>query len=436
MLGHTYGLQKISTFGGQGWKSYEEKLLNDLKLEMASTSEEYILKVSEEEYKDYLCNKYHIEPLEILKESESIENPEKVFIETDSAGRTVGREGFRFHIKYYFKGPAELLSVKPSQFMWTTRIVFVNPAGNWLYIRLELPENDGEALAKLKEEYLASAFKNLPYINADAEAWNSRLESVIDETFAALKRLHLKNSSPKKKAGKELAVNNSTRLAFSPSAIYKKQIPRMPALQQYEDDSEIIFDMKIYKDMLNVITMVCRTFERKDSLYKNKDEQELRDNILMFLETRYDSPNINEETFRKTGRTDILLKNNRDGADLFAAECRYWSGAKEYSSALDKLLSRNFKWPDSKAAMIVFVKENDFDMVVAAIKAETASHKYFVREIGGKGETSLSCVFKYSGSGDKTIYVEVMIFRFTANKAYVKDGRIIRPEEQIGANLK
>ena len=74
--------------------------------------------------------------------------------------------------------------------------------------------------------------------------------------------------------------------------------------------------------------------ERKPSLYRGKEEEDLRDQFLLFLETRYAATTGTSETFNKAGKTDILLKYE-DGTNLFVAECKWWKGEREFHAAIN-----------------------------------------------------------------------------------------------------
>ena len=61
------------------------------------------------------------------------------------------------------------------------------------------------------------------------------------------------------------------------------------------------------------------------------------------------------EAFRYKGKTDICIE--QDNRAAFIGECKLWSGSKGLSDALNQLLGY-LTWRDSKAALIIFNKEN------------------------------------------------------------------------------
>ena len=62
--------------------------------------------------------------------------------------------------------------------------------------------------------------------------------------------------------------------------------------------------------------------EKTAKTYFRNNEEELRDHLLATLNTHYD--NTTGETFRKIGKTDILIEFENKAA--FIGECKIWYG--------------------------------------------------------------------------------------------------------------
>ena len=168
----------------------------------------------------------------------------------------------------------------------------------------------------------------------------------------------------------------------------------------------------MYDDILKVIYELGKSMEKKPSTYQHKDEEGIRDQFLLVLETRYDSTTASGETFNKKGKTDIILKYSKDGSNLFVAECKFWHGPSEFHKAISQLFDRYLTWRDSKAALILFVTNNDFSKVIETIKNESLKHPYFEKSIGKRGETSFSYLFHLPQDKDKKVCFEIIAFHF------------------------
>src|SRR6202011_2096597 len=81
---------------------------------------------------------------------------------------------------------------------------------------------------------------------------------------------------------------------------------------------EPTLDDAIYNDILQVIQDTGTMFERLPSTYADKDEESLRDHLIMNLEPRFELASTTGETFNKSGKTDILMRY--DKKNIFVAE--------------------------------------------------------------------------------------------------------------------
>ena len=99
--------------------------------------------------------------------------------------------------------------------------------------------------------------------------------------------------------------------------------------------------------------------ERTPSVASGKDEEELRDQILVQLNGTFEG-GATGETFVQKGKTDILVKDGE--RHIFVGECKWWSGAKACGDAIDQLLSY-LPWRDEKAALILFIDRKDASAV-------------------------------------------------------------------------
>jgi len=62
-------------------------------------------------------------------------------------------------------------------------------------------------------------------------------------------------------------------------------------------------------------------------------------------------------TFNFEGKTDILLRV--DGKNAFIAECKFWTGEKQFLETIDQLLGY-LSWRDTKAAILLFNRNQNF----------------------------------------------------------------------------
>jgi hypothetical protein len=147
--------------------------------------------------------------------------------------------------------------------------------------------------------------------------------------------------------------------------------------------------------------------ERHPSIYKDKDEETLRDHFIMVLSPHFQS--VTGETFNKIGKTDILIRH--DKANVFVAECKFWSGIKGFHKTIDQVLGY-LTWRDSKAAILCFVKTKELNPVLEQIEAETANHPCFVKSHGRVAEGWFDFEFHLKDDHTRSVRLAVLCSHF------------------------
>jgi len=391
--------------------SFIEQLTDRLKKEIEGKGKEYILGVDENEFKKYLINEFTIEPLTVDTSTETVEKPTtaKESREDGFYGRRYEVEVYNFTVKYHFTGSGVLFKVRPSQWVMTSHEIYVDERQSIVSFSFKLYRQDAEEFKKEKNQAYGSAFANLNNANAEANGWNSRLEGLVNSLFSNIKSKYQNENDFF--AAINIKVNPNTASIFSAPTIQKKVIPQ-PTVKNKEFSSEPMMSKEMYDDLLKVVYESGKSMEKKPALYKDKDEEGLRDQFLFVLETRYDETTATGETFNRGGKTDIILKYSKDGSNLFVAECKFWHGASEFHKAISQLFDRYLTWRDSKAALLMFVKNKDFSNVITTLKDEAKKHPYYKQEKGSRGETSFSYLFRLPQDENKDVYFEIMLFHY------------------------
>jgi len=161
-----------------------------------------------------------------------------------------------------------------------------------------------------------------------------------------------------------------------------------------------------YRRVLDCIHSVGRMFERLPNTYTNKDEEALRDHILVSLESIvYGS--ATGETFNKRGKTDILVRG--DGCNEFVGECKFWRGKEVFLQTVTQLLSY-LSWRDTKTAVIIFVRNVDFADVLRKVKEHISEHPQYLRVVGERDETWFTYEFRMIEDTSRVVEMAVMLY--------------------------
>jgi hypothetical protein len=401
----------IKAFAEITVSDFEKQLKNKIKEEIERSGKEYILGVDENEFIEYLINEYTLEPITIYSESEEIKEP-ITRKETRVDNMLYEIEIYKFTIYYSFTGNVSLLKVQPNPYTYSISMTQPEICINRdkLSFSFDLYKKDENEFKREKENHYKNTFSNLESINKFAIQWNQNLQSLISRLFQIQKNKYLSENDFF--TAINVKVNNNTDSIFTVPTIKKKIIPQPQVSKDKEFSSNPTIAQNTYEDILKVIYDFGKSMEKKPNTYQNKDEESLRDQFLLILETRYDAVAATGETFNRSGKTDILLKYANDGTNVFVAECKFWHGANEFQNAISQLFDRYLTWRDSKTALLMFVKNNDFTNVLQTIKSEATKHPYFVKENGHRGDSSFSYMFHLPQDKNKTVLFEIIAFHF------------------------
>ncbi len=162
-----------------------------------------------------------------------------------------------------------------------------------------------------------------------------------------------------------------------------------------------------YVEILKLINDIGKNFETKYLSFKDMDEPQLRDHILLSVDPNFELGSASGETFNKNGKTDICLKY--DGSNVFIAECKFWKGEKEYLKAINQLLGY-LTWRDSKAAIIMFVSNKEITPISENIESFTAAHPNHIGLIDKVGDGWTNYTFHIEGDKNKKLKLAVLLF--------------------------
>lgn len=395
------------SFAQIDWSNYQQTLQNGVRQTVQGLTKEYILGVEEEAYKTHLVEKYSLDPLEILTDSERVTSHTEMQLVGDDYGRSGMREVYVLMVSYNFRGSAELFQVRSNPRSMTSHPISVD--ADTVSFEFVMSRKDPEEFMRRKADAFRESFANVGNINQNAEEWNRALPQLVSGVFDYRKK-HFAAENDFFTAI-NVAPDPRTSEIFTAPTIKRQVIPRPDVSPKKQFSRAPTMSDEMYEDVLKVLSQAGCGMERKPSLYRGKEEEDVRDQFLLFLETRYAATTGTGETFNKAGKTDILLKYE-DGTNLFVAECKWWAGETEFHAAIKQLFDRYLTWRDSKAALLLFVKDKNFSAVISKVRSEAAQSPYFIRPVADRGETSLAFDFHLSTDEQRLVRFAILLFSF------------------------
>lgn len=379
-------------FNVKDTRNYFADLYSSMKTEVESMSDSEIVSCDFDEWSNYLATKYSVIPVSIsetniekmLTETKiKMENPfrgvpyQKDFFEVD---------GVRIAFKIPFDGEPKLFELRPSTFIMSrffTRSFVAPHAENcgsftldFEYTKQEL-QNKGEAMNEYVQKQFENEFGNyrsmINFVNAEVASYNTNLRTsamrllkqrkeMADSLFSISAALQIP-LTVSKNAPNTKPIELKRIVRQPPSK--PKVIPAVP--EHYISDAD-------YENINNIISLCGTTMEKTARTYYANTEEELRDHLLVTLNTHYQT--ATGETFRKIGKTDILIEFDNKAA--FIGECKIWHGEQLFQGAIQQVINYS-TWRDVKVSVIIFNKENkSFHSILDKINhwADTSTVSY------------------------------------------------------------
>jgi len=377
--------------------------------EVRGEEDSYILNVNVEEFITYLVGKYSLDIPDLNRDEVFVDTSERMipaeqFPMTFNAypGKSYPRQVITYHVP--FSGDLGLLRYTPStRIMWTQEMDVV---GSALAFDIVVFSQDSESLKREANSVIDCLAQQLGYLRSEGEAFNGSLPEKARAAVDARRAELLKRSSLLEGLGVPLKKRHDLPKTFAVPPPGQRRPIRPQAESLSRGKLEPALDASVYLEILQTMWDLGTTMERLPSTYTGKDEETLRDHILLYLTPRFEG-SATGETFNKTGKTDILLRY--ETSNVFISECKFWSGPKGLIEGIDQLLGY-LTWRDSKACLVIFVANQDFSAVLASIRQTVPTHPQFVRHVADHGESWFEYRLALPGDPGREIWLTILAF--------------------------
>jgi hypothetical protein len=318
--------------------------------------------------------------------------------------RDVPLQRYVFHIP--FSGNASVFHIKPKMTLSTPLVAQVSGSEVQVEFREETPNAD--AMKATFERTLSHIKSYLGWIEADLETGLPSIISSVTSTVQTRRARIKQASGVAASLGYPLRKRDDSARVAVP--IKRKLIQVNEARSPTQGSPaapEPYLENSAYEAILDVIASMSLLIERNPSTFARIPEEVLRDHFLLQLNGQFQGRAIGE-TFNANGKTDILL---RDGdRNVFIAECKYWTGPKSLTDAIDQLL-KYLTWRDSKAVVLVFNRNKDFTRVIGEAENALKSHSQYGSKIATTRATGLRA--RMTHPDDKERHIDLIVCRIS-----------------------
>lgn len=393
---------------------YLAEIDQKIRSEIAAKPDDAILELNEAEYRRYLFEKHKIDVPSIDFDSLQMDSDiERVTLGPSHYLHARGANNTRDAVKCYlpYSGDIALIKYRPSSFIAWTCDVAIGAEAVILYVAVQA--YNPETIRNDIDIIVGNFRKLFESLVQDLLSFNPGLPGFIEQELARRKQGIHQKGELLSSVGIPLKRRDSLPDTYDVPVLQpRKRITPRPTEEADKRASEPALDDAMYQEILQVMHDTGVLFERMPSLYRNKREEEIRDLFLFQLEGRFEGP-ATGETFHKSGKTDIYLpyKDSR----VFIAECKFWAGQHKYLTECIPQLLGYLTWRNSKAAIVLFVRQKGFSRILDTVKQETPKHSNYSGFVDEKDETWINYRFHLVDDPEREVRLAVLLFHTPAS---------------------
>ena len=154
--------------------------------------------------------------------------------------------------------------------------------------------------------------------------------------------------------------------------------------------------------LVEFINQYTQQFEVAPRTYQKMDEEELRDLLVGMMNANYPGSTTGE-TFNKLGKTDISFRV--DSGHVLICECKFWSGTKGYSDAVDQLFNY-LTWRQNYGVLLHFCKLKNMTTAVSEGHRTVSEHSSFTAgTLYNQSETYFTSRHAHPQDADKPVEI-------------------------------
>ncbi len=390
-----------------------EEMKVGLKTEIASLSRDLLLNGSEDKLYAYFVDRYCPSVAVLHDELKRVHPPQDIKI--DVRGRfdyAVSEEeepvlvkGTLITIEIPFDGDGQYFSLRPSAYSLSG--IRGSVAGSKLHLTYSgLPQDmSTESIKSNMERDIKQIKEYLGRLSQDAEEHNRYIKDETRKLLAARRAAILKDDALVQGLGIPIKRRPDDASTYTIPVVRTK-----PVIEQNHEKSAVLREPVLheeeYNHILDLISRMALVMERSPRAFYDMDEESIRWQFLVPLNSHYEGM-ASGETFNYSGKTDILIRY--EGKNVFIAECKIWQGPKGFQDTIDQILKYT-SWRDTKTAIILFNRNENFSAVLSQISDQVKAHTCFVSDLGKRDETTFQFVFHHVGDKDRKLIMTVLAF--------------------------
>jgi len=398
-------------FDDEPLSNYLNRSRINLQREIESWKPAHVLNANEQECIDFLISKYtkdvpileeNVIHISEVKETEREDGRPTVLNASMLSGK------ISLTVSIPFKGERNLFKCRPS----THKTPPMGSIGkSEIRSHYEGRTRDSDLVKRRINKDLKEIKDYLQWIKQDLDSYNDWVKNNAKQFFVKRKKNLLRDQYFLESIGLPIKRAENLPETYSVPLERKKVEITRPKLKNGVGRPEPVLPEGEYEYILKTIFHMSLAMERNPTTFSKLTETEIRDFFVIILNSHYEG-RATGETFNYRGRTDILIRV--EDKNIFIAECKFWDGEKHFISTIDQIL-RYTNWRDTKAAIFLFSRKENFSNVLSKIEHTATSHEFFKRiyklkKEALKNETIFSYMFQHPNDESRELYLTVLAF--------------------------
>jgi hypothetical protein len=362
-----------------------------------------VLEADHSELVQDLLEKVRVRPIDFRWDDMYQDKPKETDITVRDFGfdEVLTARGTSLTVHVPFTGEPDLLGVQPTSFTLNP------PRGSAKNSELLLTWEGRSGEPGQVKGWLDDLTKRIndyaEWSKRDIDVFNGKLHGLLG-TWLQQRKAHLERNQQLASA---LDIPIGRKPAPAPDLV---SVPkRRPIAVQPQDIAEKVVQRELrisdddYAAIVEQLSSARGLLERLPETFSPMGEEALRDLLLVILNNQFGP--AGGEMFSRKGKTDIVIL--RDKGAVFIAECKNWEGVKAFREAIEQLLGY-LVWRDTKAALVVFVREKDVTTIAEKALVELSGHAHHLARGNKIGDIPTE-VLHHEGDPRRHIRVALLI---------------------------
>ncbi len=398
-------------FSTNEWPIFAAQKRSLLEEVIGNLDDDMLLNTSIHDLSTYFAEKYKASVPILLRDNIVVDQRETQIDISNDRTRVVRDRSRPFlvtgtlvEVSVPFEGDPDCFNIQPTSY------TFYRPRGevqdNVLILHIEGVDLIADTVRSQIQQSITEITQNLRYLQTDVDRFNGNLYSYAHALLVQRRRKLLADRNLVSALRYKLIERSSDVHDDDPPEVRRTITPVLPSASTIPFKPEPTLAIRDYEHILEVLLKTAHILELSPSAFATMDEETLRSHFLVQLNGHFEGK-THGETFNFKGKTDIFIRAQEK--NIFIVECKYWSGPMLLIETLNQLLGSD-SWRDTKAAIILFNRNNEFSQMLDSIRETMKSHSSFKRELSQLSETSFPYLLAHRNDRNREMLLTVLAF--------------------------